>query len=266
MDAFSSDGIAQWLSGLGEGGGAAGAALALLVGFGVALVLRALTRRLVERVERAVRARRGMDEMMGSGQAAVIVSRAVFAIVMVVFVMASTELLGLPVITAWLSGVASYLPRLLVAVLIIAVGLVAGRLLRGVVARAAVSAEVAHAERLGRMAQAALVLATMLVAVEQLGIQVTFVTTMLAIVIAALVGSAALAFGLGGRLVVANILAGHYVRKLYGVGQVVRIDGVEGRIVRMLPTAVILHTGDEEVAVPAEDFARLRSTLVAREV
>jgi hypothetical protein len=203
---------------------------------------------------------------VGRGQAAVIVSRAVFAIVMVVFVMASTELLGLPVITAWLSGVASYLPRLLVAVLIIAVGLVAGRLLRGVVARAAVSAEVAHAERLGRMAQAALVLATMLVAVEQLGIQVTFVTTMLAIVIAALVGSAALAFGLGGRLVVANILAGHYVRKLYGVGQVVRIDGVEGRIVRMLPTAVILHTGDEEVAVPAEDFARLRSTLVAREV
>ncbi|HKE13735.1 MAG TPA: hypothetical protein VKB80_02635 [Kofleriaceae bacterium] len=266
MHAFSSDGIASWLSGFGEGGSAAGAAAALLVGFAVALLLRALTRRLVERFERAVRARRGMDEMVGSGQAAVIVSRAVFAIVMVVFVMAATELLGLPVITAWLSGVASYLPRLLVAALIIAVGLVAGRLLRGVVARAAVSAEVAHADRLGRMAQAALVLATMLVAVEQLGIQVTFVTTVLSIVIASLVGSAGLAFGLGGRLMVANILAGHYVRKLYGVGQVVRIDGVEGRIVRMLPTAVILHTGDEEVAVPAQDFARLRSTLVAREV
>jgi hypothetical protein len=263
MDRSSVDGIAQWLSGLGGEGGAAGAALTLLVGLLVALLMGALARRVVERLGRMLHGRGEVDEVVGR-RTAVVVSRAVVVIVLLVFVMATTELLGLPVITAWLSGVASYLPRLLVAVLVVTVGLVAGRLLRRGVARAAASSGMASADRIGRVAQAGIVLASLLVAVEQLGVHVTFVTTLLSIVVAALVGGAALAFGLGGRLIVANILAGHYVRKMYGVGQMVRIGGVEGQIVRMLPTSVILHTGDEEVAVPAQDFATLRSTLIAR--
>jgi hypothetical protein len=161
--------------------------------------------------------------------------------------------------------VVSYLPRLLIAVVIAFVGLVVGRLARGAVTRAARSAELVYAARLGRVTEIAIVLVSILVAIEQVGVEVRFVTGAVLIVLAALTGGAALAFGLGGRDIVANILAGHYVRKLYEVGNVVRIADTEGRIIRMTPTAVIVQSKEGETAIPTRHFADTVSTRVLRE-
>jgi uncharacterized protein YkvS len=54
------------------------------------------------------------------------------------------------------------------------------------------------------------------------------------------------------------------VHRLYQVGQVIRIDGVEGRIVKIAETSVILECAEGDVAIPARIFADLRSTLIVR--
>jgi small-conductance mechanosensitive channel len=64
---------------------------------------------------------------------------------------------------------------------------------------------------------------------------------------------------------VTHILAAHYVRQLYEVGQYVRVDEVEGRIVRITQTAVILHSDEGQVVVPASTFATTRSTRLVQE-
>ncbi len=235
------------------------AAVALVFGFFLAFLLR----RLCERVARLLPGSEARESAGEHRRARVVVGRLVFWTVVLIFVMSATELLGLPVITTWLSGVASYLPRLLAALVVLTVGIVAGRLARHGVAKAAATAHVQYAARLGRIAQVVIVAATVLVAIEQLGVEIRFVTTALSIVLGAALGAAALAFGLGSRGVVENILSGHYVRKLYAVGHVVRIDGIEGRILELTPTAVILHTSDGEVAIPAHEFTRVRSTRLA---
>jgi hypothetical protein len=83
------------------------------------------------------------------------------------------------------------------------------------------------------------------------------------IVLAALLGGAALAFGLGSRGVMENILAAHYVRQLYDIGQIVRIDGAQGRVLKLTATAVVLQTDEGEVVVPAQEFTRTRSMRVS---
>jgi small-conductance mechanosensitive channel len=191
------------------------------------------------------------------------VGRVVFWFVMALFVMATTEILGLPVVTTWLSSVASYLPRLLAAAVIVAVGMVTGRLTKRAVARAAASAGMTGGQRLGRVAEIVILFGSILVAAEQLGLDLRFVTAVLTIVLATTLGGAALAFGLGSRQLVENILSGHYVRKLYAVGQVVRIEGVEGRILKLTATSVILETPDGEVAVPAREFTVTRSMRIS---
>jgi len=262
--------IGPWLYRLEQSTGlprkAVAAVLVLLVGWASALLLRLLVRKLVLRVEQLLPSsdKAEVDGVVGRNRAAHIISRAVFWIVLLVFVMAATELLGLQVVTQWLSGVTSFLPRLLLAFVVAALGVVVGRAAGRAVRRAAGTAGLDYAGRLGRLVQAVIVLASVLVAAEQLGLQVQFVTTALMIALAALMGGAALAFGLGGRPVVANILASHYVRKLYEVGQVIRIDGVQGRILRITPTAVILEAEDGETAVPTRELIVVRSTLVAR--
>ena len=99
---------------------------------------------------------------------------------------------------------------------------------------------------------------------EQLGIEISFLKATLLILFSALLLGASLAFGIGGRDLVANILSAHYVHRLYQVGQVVRVDGVEGRIVRIAETSVILECAEGDVSIPARVFADSRSTLIVR--
>jgi small-conductance mechanosensitive channel len=241
------------------------AILILLIGFIAATLLGRLARRLVARGARWVGSLQpGTISVPGLDRAEKAVGRAVYWLVVVCAVMAATETLGLPVVTAWLSGIATFLPRVAVAILIIALGTAAARVASHVVRSTANAANMPMAERLGRVTETVLLLGTALVAIEQLGIEISFLKATLLILLAGLLAGAALAFGLGGRDLVANILSAHYVHRLYQVGQVVRIDGVEGRIVRIAETSVILECAEGDVAIPARTFADSRSTLVVR--
>lgn len=241
------------------------AVLILLVGFVAAALLGRLARRLVARSARWIgNFQPGAMSVAHLDRVQKAVGSAIYWLVVVCAVMAATETLGLPVVTAWLSSVATFLPRVAVAILIIALGTVTARVGRHIVSSAAGSASVASAERLGRVTEMALLLGTALVAIEQLGIDISFLKSTLLILLGGLLAGAALAFGTGGRDLVANILSAHYVHRLYQVGQVVRIDGVEGRIVRITETSVILECAEGDVSIPARAFADTRSTLVVR--
>jgi len=241
------------------------AVLILLIGLILAAVLGRLARRLVARSARWIGSLQpGAVSVPHFDQVEKGVGRAVYWLVVVCAVMAATETLGLPVVTAWLSGVATFLPRVAVAILIVALGTAAARVTRHVVTSTASGANISSAERLGRVTELALVIGTVLVAIEQLGIEISFLKATLLILFGGLLLGAALAFGIGGRDLVANILSAHYVHRLYQVGQVVRIDGVEGRIVKIAETSVILECAEGDVAIPARVFADMRSTLVVR--
>jgi hypothetical protein len=239
------------------------ALLVLALGIAAALLVDRVARRLIGKAT-ALLATRGHVAAAApdSERVETAVGRTLYWIVVLLAVMAATELLGLPVVTAWLSGVASYLPRVAVAVVIAALGTIAGRTARHMVTTAATSARLPAAQRLGRLAQIAILIGTALVAIEQLGIAISFLKTVLLVVLAALLAGGALAFGLGGQHVVANILSAYYVQKLYQVGQIIRLTGLEGRIARITDTTVIIESADGQVAVPAREIAESRSTLV----
>lgn len=241
------------------------AVLILVIGLIAAAILGRLARRLVARSARWLGSLQpGAMSVPHFDRVEKAVGGAVYWLVVVCSVMAATETLGLPVVTAWLSGVATFLPRVAVAIVIVALGTVAARVTRHVVTSTASGANVSSAERLGRVTELALLLGTALVAIEQLGIEISFLKATLLILFGGVLLGASLAFGFGGRDLVANILSAHYVHRLYQVGQVVRIDGVEGRIVQIAETSVILECAEGDVSIPARVFADSRSTLIVR--
>jgi RNase P/RNase MRP subunit p29 len=99
--------------------------------------------------------------------------------------------------------------------------------------------------------------AAVLMGLQQIGIDVSLITTTVLIVLSALVAGTALAFGLGAQSFVAQILAMHYVQKSFRIGERLRIEGIEGRIIRFTATAVILDTEAGEASVPALDLMAL---------
>lgn len=199
------------------------------------------------------------------GPATVVLSSLLFWVIFVFALAAATERVGVQVIGPALAAVAGYLPRVVATVLIVMLGLLIADLARTTITGAAVSARMSGAGTLGRMAQLAILLATTVVAFEQLGIETTFIVVIVAIGLAALLGGAAVAFGLGARTTVANIIASYYVMKTYRVGQSVRIGDVEGRILEITSTAVLIGTRGGQVLVPAKEFSERSSVTLAEE-
>ena len=245
-----------------------GALLTVCIGAVLAVTLRLLLRRLIRSLDRLIPSRRVRNSLRQAHlgrPAADILSSLVFWLVLFVFLAAAAQRLGLPVVSSWLTSISSYLPSLLSAALVILAGVVGGIVLRDIIFAAASSAGLAYGATIARTARAAVVVSAVLVGVDQLGFNVAVLTNTLITTLAALLFGGALAFGLGARTTVSNILASHYVKKCYAVGHAVRVGDVQGEIVEFTATAVMLQTTEGRALVPAQLFAEKVSHMPIRQ-
>lgn len=235
--------------------------LILLIGFVAAGALRYLVKRLVV-ASYGVATRmgwRGTPDPDDNLSASFWLGNAVFFSTLLVTFTLLAEFLGLKVLSNWLSGMTTYVPKLIAALLMAFLGYVLARVLRDMVLRTLKSASLAQTEVFGRLVYAAVLVATVLVSLTQLGIEVEFVSFSLLTLLGACLFGGALAFGIGSNSVVSDILASYYLQKTYRVGERVRIGDAEGKILKITSTAVILDGAEGRVTIPAKKFGELIS-------
>ncbi len=184
-----------------------------------------------------------------------IVGRFVFWIVFLFFISAGIEVIGLDSVSSIANRATSYLPRVLTAVVILVVGILLAEFCRGAITRTAKTAGIAGAAQLGKLGQGVILLLTIMVAVDEVGIENTVLLVTLSIVIGSLLGAVALAFGLGARTTMSNIIAAHYVNQVYKVGDRIRIADCDGQIQEITQTSVILDSPEGRVVIPALRFS-----------
>lgn len=234
-----------------------GAIAVLIAAWVLARILRFVFVRLLEALDRLFERwfTRGVLSNLRLPQWAVrILGGLVFWITMLIGLDVATRVLDLPVSSQWLDTLISSLPTLIAAVVIIIIGILASSILRDVATTSARAAGLPQAARLGIVVQAvALVFATV-VGLNQLGIGVDLPITVFAVVLGAALGGLALAFGLGARPYVTNVLAARHVARLYRVGTRVRFGEYEGIVSSVGPTFITIGTVDGTVAIPAGLF------------
>ena len=135
---------------------------------------------------------------------------------------------------------------------------------RTAVTAAAASAGFAYAQVVGRMARIGVLLISVIVALDQIGLDVAFLIVLVAVVAGAMLAGAALAFGLGARTSVGNILASHYLVDTFKVGHRIRIGDVEGKILEITPTSVIVEADQGRTVIPASQFSEQVATLLSQ--
>lgn len=242
-----------------------GAALLLVLGWVLGLVMRALVARLLQALGRMMPGHlrlRGLPRPAAERQISDVIGLIVFWAVVLFFVAAAANVLGLPVLGSALAGIGFYVPRLIAAVLIMAAGLVIGNLARDAATAAAAAAGTPFAAAIGQIVRASILVAASLIAVAELGVDITLLTAILSVTLLAVLGAFALAFGLGARDAVGNIIGAHYVRQTFEVGQRVRIGDTEGTLSAITSTAVMLQTPGGQVVIPAKLFSETVSVLV----
>ena len=186
-----------------------GAILLLIVGWLIARALRSAGVRLANWLNGVIDRRFGPERarhLRISNTGVKLLGNIIFWVIVLLFVTAATRVLGLEAFSAWLNRVVVYLPTLLAGGLIILVGLLISTLGRDLTAATVASAGIAHAELFGRGVQAAILVTALVLGINQIGIDVTLLVTVIAILVAAAAGSLSLAFALGARSFVSNLI------------------------------------------------------------
>ena len=120
--------------------------------------------------------------------------------IIVVFLLASLEILGLTQVTLFLDQIVLfYLPQVLVAVLILLAGAVIGQVVQNVVTGSARAAGITSAGFVGALARWAIWIIAIIAALTQLGIATGILNTLFMGIVVALALAFGLAFGLGGQ-------------------------------------------------------------------
>jgi len=245
-----------------------GAVVLLLVGWGVARVLRYATVQIAERTVTRLAHTRPMDTRVPQPRsysaAPAVASRIVFWVVLLFFVLAAAEVLELELISGLLAGVTSYIPRLLAGLLILFIGLWLAEVTRAVLSRSGTRIGIEHSDIFGRVGQVLVLLVVFSVAAGQVGIDTTLLVALVAILFGVLFGAVALAFAFGAKTTIANLLAAQSIAQAYTAGDNIRIGEIEGKLLRITRTALVLETPEGQTLVPAKRFSEVESVKISR--
>lgn len=245
-----------------------GALLLVLLGWLVARAVRATIRGLGTRInrglERLLRAERAA-QLRVSPTMLRLIGTAAFWVILLLFVMFATDLAGMSGVAEWLRSVLGYFPTLLFGVVIIVAGHLIGLLVRDLLLEALASAQVEQRELVARLAQTATFLTALIIGVHQIGVNVSFVTLVIAVALGSVLLAFSLAFGLGARGLVANLIGTHYIRRQLQPGARVKVGEIEGEILEITPTNVVLETDEGRAFVPARLFNEQVSLLIPAE-
>ena len=241
-----------------------GTILILIAGVIFAWLLRIVARKLTLAAEAVIlrsARQQGISGTRGRSYNAVI-GNIVFWTVLIFFLASAAKLLGWSVFSDALQTFLAYLPNIFAGVFIILAGIVLGRMARSLVESTAKSANVSRPEFPARVAQIAVTLTAVMIGIEQLGIDIGFLTTAIIVVVGVVLAGGAFAFALGARQYVANLIGAQICQRHYQLGQWIKLSEAEGYLIEVTQTALVLDTERGRLVVPANLLQRQISEII----
>jgi small-conductance mechanosensitive channel len=245
-----------------------GALALLLIGWVAAFILRWMIHRFgkgLDAILAAVHRWLGQETSRPRWSFSALVGNVVYWITLIYAVSAAAEQLGLHTFSNWVLALLDYLPKLLISLFILFMGYLISKGVRNIVVAVSDARGFQHALSFGYLTSGLILAFTLMLGLDQLGLDVTVFAYIIILAAAALFGSAALAFGLGASDAVRNVMASHYVRKAYSPGQRIRLLELEGEILELTQVEVIVETSDGEARIPARHFLEHVALIIEEE-
>ena len=191
--------------------GMAAALILLLLGMFIARALRTLCDRALAGAKLDEYASKvGINEVLarlGMGKSpAYVLSFLIYWFILFIFIVSAANAVNLNVVSELLERFALFLPVLIEALLILFGGLLFARFLREVVLNAAAANNVRGGNILAHAAYILVVVFSAMTAMEQLGMKLNFVSAAIQILLGSVGLAAAIAFGIGGKDIAAQML------------------------------------------------------------
>ncbi len=233
-----------------------GALLLLLIGWLLARVAMYATRRVMQaRVLQQFTTRLNkfpLFQRQGVNlDSTAIISRFVHWVILLFFLVAASETLGWTAVSRTIGNLIGYLPALLSAIIILIIGLYIAQLVRSFIRTTLESLELGSARLLSGLAYYTIATIVVLTAMDQAGVDTGIITSNLILIIGSVMAAFAISFALASKDILQNILATFYSRQNFKVGDRIKIEALEGEIIKMDSVSVVIRTGNSEVVLPS---------------
>lgn len=179
-----------------------------------------------------------------------ILAKIVYYMMMLTFIIAATETLGVGAITQIFTDLMNYLPSLLTASVVFILGLFLADMVQGAVVTLCQSLGIASAKMIGSIVFYFLFVTIAVSALAQAKINTDFISMSLTVLLSAGALAFAFGYGLASKDLVSNYLASYYNKNKIRVGDDVRIMGERGKIVLIDSSSIILQTHERAIIIP----------------
>ena len=231
------------------------AAIAILVvGWFVARLSQGLARRLSQGINRI------MERVFRTGSLAsarlsspmiAVVAEVSFWIVVFIAITIAMRVGGFTVISGWLNQIVVHLPNLIAGLLIIGLGYFSSDYIGRMVDSGVGAKKAEERLLLGRLVRGFIFTTMLIIGLDQFGVEVTFLITLLTVVAGTVLVGFSIAFGLGARAHVSNLIAARTAQSVLQTGMTIRICGVEGTVLEVSPSHISLETETGQTLIPA---------------
>lgn len=199
-----------------------------------------------------------VDEIFGNSaikiQPTKIIVTSIKWILIFVFIIIASELLGLKMVSEQLSNLIAYLPKLISALLIFAVGIYLANIIKKAILSMFTSLELTGGNLVGNIVFYLIAVIVGVTALNQAGINTDLITNNLSIIFASILAAFTISFGLGSRDIIKRLLFGYYSRKNLQVGNKIKTENFEGIIQSIDNISVILKTEEKTIIIPIKEI------------
>lgn len=191
-----------------------------------------------------------------------VVTKFVKFIIYIMIIIVISDVLGLKMLSEKIGDFLSYLPQLLVALVIFMIGLLFANFVKKGLKSLFESMDLSGGKMLSQLVFFLLLTFISITALNQAGINTEIITSNLTMILAAFLLAFALAFGLGAREVVGDLLRTFYTRKTFEVGKRIEFENKTYEIDAIDNISVVLKNSEGKLIVPIKDIVESQIKVV----
>ena len=194
-----------------------------------------------------------------------VISKFIYYFLLLFFVVFAADVLAMPAISALVTDLFNFFPKLLVSFVFLIFGTLLAEMIRALVETTLSSLGISSSKIIASFLFYFLFVNVVILAIAQAEINTEFLEQNISIIIGGGVLAFAIGYGLASRDVVANFLSALYTKDKIGIGDMVEIDGERGQVVHIDKTSITIASADRKVIYPLKYLLNEKVTILTND-
>ena len=234
-----------------------GAALILLIGWGVAKMVAAVTKKMLEQVgaDKIGDKLNEIDAIKGLKleiKLSSIISKFLYYFILIFMLRPAADTLGVPSISDMVKLLVDFIPKLISSALMLSAGIFLADALKNFVVTLCKSFNIAAGKLIGTAIFFFLLIIFVIQSIAQVGINTSLLESSFNLLVGGIIFAFAIGYGFASKEILLNIISSFYSKNRYKEGQIIEIDGIKGEIIAMDNTTITLRTEDSKTIFPLQ--------------